>query len=401
MHTYLIKKGTTDVSIELEIIDSTAGTPETGVVWNTAGIDLQYRRDGAVSTAITEATLAALTTAHTDGGFLHIGNGVYRFDLPDAACASGVDKVVIHGTVTGMVVIPCVIQLTDIDVFDSVRGGMTALPNAAADAAGGVPISDAGGLDLDGVLSGNTPQTGDSFARIGVAGAGLTNIDLPNQTMDITGNLSGSVGSVTGAVGSVTGAVGSVTGNVGGNVTGSVGSISGITFPSNFADMSITVTTGLIDITQTAADKAWSTASRTLTASTNFNDVAATDIVSGGAITTSGGAVSTVTDVTNEVSANMTKISGSGPAADNLELSALSIIPITVTGTPTSTEVADTALTALTGGDNILIGRVIIFTSGNAKHEPCRITDYDDATGAMTVTALAVTPVATDTGIII
>jgi hypothetical protein len=51
-------------------------------------------------------------------------------------------------------------------------------------------------------------------AEIGTAGAGLTNINLPNQTMDITGditgNLSGSVGSVTGAVGSVTGAVGSV-----------------------------------------------------------------------------------------------------------------------------------------------------------------------------------------------
>ncbi len=45
-------------------------------------------------------------------------------------------------------------------------------------------------------------------AEIGVAGAGLSNINLPNQTMDIvgniTGNLSGSVGSVTGAVGSLT-----------------------------------------------------------------------------------------------------------------------------------------------------------------------------------------------------
>jgi len=46
-------------------------------------------------------------------------------------------------------------------------------------------------------------------AEIGAAGAGLTAINLPNQTMDITGNLSGSVGSVTGAVGSVTGSVGS------------------------------------------------------------------------------------------------------------------------------------------------------------------------------------------------
>lgn len=32
---------------------------------------------------------------------------------------------------------------------DAVRMGLTALPNAAADAAGGLPISDAGGLDLD------------------------------------------------------------------------------------------------------------------------------------------------------------------------------------------------------------------------------------------------------------
>jgi hypothetical protein len=88
---------------------------------------------------------------------------------------------------------------------------------------------------------------------VGVAGAGLTEaggtgdhltaINLPDQTMNITGDITGSlsgsvgsvtgavgsvtgaVGSVTGAVGSVTGAVGSVTGNVGGNVTGSVGSL--------------------------------------------------------------------------------------------------------------------------------------------------------------------------------
>jgi len=57
------------------------------------------------------------------------------------------------------------------------------------------------------------------ITQIGTAGAGLTNINLPNQTMNITGNitgnLSGSVGSVSGAVGSVTGAVGSVSGSVG------------------------------------------------------------------------------------------------------------------------------------------------------------------------------------------
>jgi hypothetical protein len=58
--------------------------------------------------------------------------------------------------------------------------------------------------------------------EIGTAGAGLTNINLPNQTMDITGNLAGNV---SGSVGSVAGAVGSVIGNVGGNVVGTVASV--------------------------------------------------------------------------------------------------------------------------------------------------------------------------------
>lgn len=85
----------------------------------------------------------------------------------------------------------------------SVTRGLTgtAVPAVAADGVGGLPISDAGGLDLDTQLA--------TTDQIGAAGAGLTAINLPNQTMDIigsiTGNLSGTVGSVTGAVGSVTG----------------------------------------------------------------------------------------------------------------------------------------------------------------------------------------------------
>ena len=138
----IIKKGSTDKSVYLRIIDSTDGTPETGVVFNTSGIDLWYRREGAAKTSITEATLAALTTVHTDGGFLHVGDGVYRLDMPDAAWATGANQVVICGTVTGMIVKDVVVQLVDIDFNDSVRGGMTALPNAAAAATGGLPTVD-------------------------------------------------------------------------------------------------------------------------------------------------------------------------------------------------------------------------------------------------------------------
>lgn len=145
----IVKKGATDRSVTIRIIDSVEGTPETGVVFNTAGIDLWYRREGAAKTSITEATLAALTTAHTDGGFLHIGDGEYRLDLPDAAFATGANHVDVGGTVTDMVVIGGRVRLVNYDPEDTVRLGLTALPNAAADAAGGLPISDAGGLDMD------------------------------------------------------------------------------------------------------------------------------------------------------------------------------------------------------------------------------------------------------------
>ena len=161
-----IQKGATNVSVTVKIIDDTDGTPELGVLWNTAGMDMEYRREGSVAINVTEATLAALTTAHADGGFLEIGHGLYRFDLPDAAFATGQDGVQILGTVTGMIVIAPYIQLVDFDPFDAVRLGLTALPNAAADAGGGLPISDAGGLDLDTQLAATNEVTAARMAAL-------------------------------------------------------------------------------------------------------------------------------------------------------------------------------------------------------------------------------------------
>jgi len=102
---------------------------------------------------------------------------------------------------------------------DTTAGDFTVAASVGKSVMNGVALGT--GLTIN-AYTGNTPQTGDSFARIGVAGAGLTNIDLPDQTMNITGNITGNL---SGSVGSVTGAVGSVTGNVGGNVTGSIGSL--------------------------------------------------------------------------------------------------------------------------------------------------------------------------------
>jgi hypothetical protein len=123
----LIKKGATDRSVEIKIIDSGDGTPENAVEHNTTGIDLWYRRDGGAKVSITEVALSALTDAHSDGGIELIGDGVYRLDLPDAAFATGANRVIWGGTVTGMIVIGGEALLVDFDPQDAVTLGLTAL----------------------------------------------------------------------------------------------------------------------------------------------------------------------------------------------------------------------------------------------------------------------------------
>ncbi len=212
--------------------------------------------------------------------------------------------------------------------------------------------------------TGNTVQTGDSFARIGAAGAGLSNINLPNQTMDITGNitgnLSGSVGSVTGAVGSVTGAVGlvtgavgSVTGNVDGNVTGSVGSVVGHTVQT--ADHTASITT--LDGKLPAA------------------------LVSG-----------RMDSDAKAINSNASAASKLAQSADTIETGAA------IAGTLSTTQMT-TNLTEAT--DDHFNGRIIIWTSGVLANQATHIEDYDGATKKLTYTAITEAPTATDTFVIV
>lgn len=195
MFNYAWKAGVTSKSVTIRIIDATDGTPELGVVFNTAGIDLQYRREGAASVAITEVTLAALTTAYTSGGFLHIGNGYYRLDVPDAAFVAGSDGVLIHGIVNGMVVIGCYVQLVAYDPFDAVRLGLTALPNAAAEAAGGLYTRGTGAGQI------NQPANGRVDTNVvTVAGTTQTARDLGTSVLISSGTGTGQLQVTAGVV---------------------------------------------------------------------------------------------------------------------------------------------------------------------------------------------------------
>lgn len=111
-----VKVGTADVSVVVRIVDSTDGTPEEGVVAATAGLALWYRRELGTKQAISGLSdLGTLDAAHSDGGLLHIDDGYYRLDIPDAACVAGIDGVLVGGVATGMVVVGCYLQLVGYD----------------------------------------------------------------------------------------------------------------------------------------------------------------------------------------------------------------------------------------------------------------------------------------------
>jgi len=172
-----ITAGSTNQSIYYYIVqDASAispGEPVTGLLFSDieTGGSASYMRSGAARVDLTLITLASASAVHADGGFIEVDGtnmkGWYRCDYPDAAFVTGVNMVafaIVVASGKNAVASPVEVLLTDVDFQDSIRGGMTALPNAAADAAGGLPISNAGGLALDTKLA-NTNEI--TVARMG------------------------------------------------------------------------------------------------------------------------------------------------------------------------------------------------------------------------------------------
>ena len=349
-----IQKGSVDRSVDLYIIDSTDGTPEVGVLWNTAGMDLKYRRDLSAVVSITEATLAALTTAHTDGGFLEIGNGVYRLDLPDAAWATGADHVTIFGTVTGMIVLPVTVQLVAYDP----ESALATPTNITAGT-----ITTATNVTTVNGLAANT------ITAASIAADAITDAKV---AADVTiASVTGAVGSVTGAVGSVTGAVGSVTGLTASNLDVAVSTLA---TAANLATVAGYIDTeiGTI-ITDVAAVK---------------SDTAAILVDTG---TTLDGRIPAALTAGGNMKSDALAVNGSTAAAALMAIlnGATVVYQGTVTGAATTTTLVDSGLTQ--AADDWWKGRIIIFTSVLTL-QGAEITGFTAATDTLTFTAVTSAP---------
>lgn len=216
---------TTDRSIVVFIPDpaSTDGSGKTGLTH--ADLTVSYTRvetDNEVTVSdVTSSlsTLSALTDAHTDWGVKEVSStlapGLYRLDVADAVFASGAWYAVVYVQITSSAAsaTPKAFRLVGYNALDGVRLGLTALPNADADAAGGLPISEAGGLDLDAALAKLTAALTESYAADGVAPTftqaiylimqALTEFSISGTTLTIK-KLDGSTTAATGTLNSAT-----------------------------------------------------------------------------------------------------------------------------------------------------------------------------------------------------
>lgn len=123
---------------------------------NTAGqficVQLLLTASGAVATGLTPAARRCIDGTFAAGGgtFTEDGtSGSYKYALAQADTNGNNISIIV--TATGAIPVCVNFVTTAANPTDSVRFGLTALPNAAADGAGGLPISDAGGLDMDSI----------------------------------------------------------------------------------------------------------------------------------------------------------------------------------------------------------------------------------------------------------
>ena len=135
--TMKITPGSTDVTTYFKLVDPASGVPKTGLT--ITDLDATYVRDRAAAVKADLTALAAVDSAHGDNKAIQVDStnapGLYRVDWPDAAFASGVDRVQL--VVNGAAIDPAVIE-----------------------------------VELE------TPQTGDAYARLGAPAGASVSADI-------------------------------------------------------------------------------------------------------------------------------------------------------------------------------------------------------------------------------
>lgn len=184
-----IKAGATSNILQVFIRDSssTTGAGLTGLVFNSASLTAYYHKDAdTTATAITLVTMTVGT--FTSSGFKEIDAtnmpGWYQFCPPDAAFTSAKSVAFHLKGATNMAPLPLEVELVAYDPQDTVRLGLTALPNVASGSAGAIPTTGTGANQIS-VSSGQVViQSGQLFIKKNTA---LSNFEflMTNSTTHV------------------------------------------------------------------------------------------------------------------------------------------------------------------------------------------------------------------------
>lgn len=158
MQTRQIKAGAAGALIDFFARDasSSVGAGLSGLTPSTPGLSAAYHRDTAV-TAVAIPLVAMSPGSHAAGGLAEVDAtnlpGVYQLGLPNAATASGAQRlvIVIRGA-ANLRATTIAVDLLAVDWQDGLRGGLTALPAVVAGQTGGVALAGAA-ISLDDVLA--------------------------------------------------------------------------------------------------------------------------------------------------------------------------------------------------------------------------------------------------------
>jgi hypothetical protein len=158
------KRGQTSVILRAKVLDSSSslGAGLTGLAYSSSGLIISTIADNEASGTAYTATNNTIEAINTLGtyetptltkcrfGELDPTNhkGVYEMQFVDTRFAiSGAKSLLVSILgATNCAETDCLIPLTDFDPYDSMRGGLTSLPNVIPDGSGGLPTSYGSGV---------------------------------------------------------------------------------------------------------------------------------------------------------------------------------------------------------------------------------------------------------------
>jgi hypothetical protein len=185
----------------LVYITDDSGAAKTGLAYNTSGLRLSYKRDsGSAAVSVTVgASIVDITTlgtyqgTATAWGFKEVSSanmpGVYEVHVPNNAFASNAKEVVIE--ISGVAsTAPCTraFRIVPWNPDDSVRLGLTSLPNATVSTSGGLPTVGSQIPNANAAASGGLPTVDASNAVKLQSGTGANQLSLSSGEVTVATN---------------------------------------------------------------------------------------------------------------------------------------------------------------------------------------------------------------------